>query len=174
MNYMTIKKLDIANGPGCRVSLFVSGCSNYCKDCFNPESWNPYNGEEFTETIKNDILKELDNSYIKGLSILGGDPFFSSNRETVLDLVNDAKRIHPEKDIWLWTGYKYEDMIKIDICKKIIDNIDFLVDGDFQIENKNLSLQFCGSSNQRVIDIKASKDKLVIRDQYDWTKLKSN
>ncbi len=173
MNYMTIKKLDIANGPGCRVSLFVSGCDRKCKECFNPESWNPNNGEEFTDNTMADVIDALNSDYIEGFSILGGDPFFPSNRKSVLDIIRIIKTIYPDKTIWVWTGYKYEDLIKDDLCKEIINKIDFLVDGEFKIEEKDLKLQFCGSTNQRVIDIKATTDKMmIIRDSYDWTKVK--
>lgn len=173
MNYMIIKKLDIANGPGCRVSLFVSGCNNHCKECFNPESWDPNNGEEFTDETKQEIIDSLNSPYIEGFSILGGDPFFPGNREAVLNLIEDIRKVYPLKSIWVWTGYKYEDLLEDKICAKIIRNIDFLVDGEFKIEEKDLKLQFCGSSNQRVIDLKATnKRKLTIRDSYDWTKIK--
>ena len=173
MNYMAIKKLDIANGPGCRVSLFVSGCSNHCKECFNPESWDPNNGEEFTEETKQEIIDALDSPYIEGFSILGGDPFFPSNREAVLNLIEDIRKIYPLKSIWVWTGYKYEDLLEDKMCAEIIYNIDFLIDGEFKIEEKDLKLQFCGSRNQRLIDLKATNEKkLTIRDSYDWTKNK--
>jgi anaerobic ribonucleoside-triphosphate reductase activating protein len=172
MNYMVIKKLDVANGPGCRVSLFVSGCDRKCKECFNPESWNPNNGEKFTEETKQEIIEALNNPYIKGFSILGGDPFFPDNRKNILDLVKDIKKTYPYKTIWIWTGYKLEDLIEDLTCKEIIGNIDFLVDGEFRIEEKDLKLQFSGSKNQRVIDLKDSNTELIIRDSYDWTKIK--
>ena len=172
MNYMVIKKLDIANGPGCRVSLFVSGCDRKCEECFNPESWNPNNGEKFTEETKQEIIDALSNPYIEGFSILGGDPFFPDNREDVLGLLEDIRKVYPLKSIWVWTGYKYEDLIEDDICSEIIHNIDFLVDGEFKIKLKDLKLQFCGSINQRVIDLHASNEVVTtIRDRYDWTKV---
>ena len=144
--------MDVANGTGVRVSLFVSGCRNHCKGCFNKETWDFNYGEEFTSDTVNEILKLLEPTYIKGLSILGGDPFEPENIKTVLDLCRKVKKRYPLKDIWVYTGYFYEEFNK----HPIMNSIDVLVDGQFIEELKDISLRFRGSSNQRIIDVKAS------------------
>ena len=144
--------MDVANGTGVRVSLFVSGCRNHCKGCFNKETWDFNYGEEFTSDTVNEILKLLEPAYIKGLSILGGDPFEPENIKTVLDLCRKVKKRYPLKDIWVYTGYFYEEFNK----HPIMNSIDVLVDGQFIEELKDISLKFRGSSNQKIIDVKAS------------------
>ena len=144
--------MDVANGTGVRVSLFVSGCRNHCKGCFNKETWDFNYGEEFTSDTVNEILKLLEPAYIKGLSILGGDPFEPENIKTVLDLCRKVKKQYPLKDIWVYTGYFYEEFNK----HPVMNSIDVLVDGQFIEELKDISLRFRGSSNQRIIDVKAS------------------
>lgn len=156
MRYGRINKTDIANGPGVRVSLFVSGCRNHCKGCFNPETWDFNYGKVFGLEVIRDISVALEQDYIEGLSILGGDPFEPENIELITDLCYFAKTFYPSKTIWIYTGYIYERVsLKY---PKILDYIDVLVDGPF-IENlKDISLQFRGSSNQRIIDVKATRD----------------
>lgn len=152
MNYSVIRPLDIANGPGIRVSLFVSGCRRHCKGCFNPETWSFTYGQEFTYETVAEIDRLLDNPNIEGLSILGGDPFEPENRECVESLCSYVKMFHPKKTIWVWTGYLYED-----ICRySVMQYIDVLVDGRFEESLRDLRLKYRGSSNQRVIDVKAS------------------
>ena len=151
-NYCKINSVDVANGTGVRVSLFVSGCRNHCKGCFNKETWDFNYGEEFTSDTVNEILKLLEPAYIKGLSILGGDPFEPENIKTVLDLCRKVKKRYPLKDIWVYTGYFYEEFNK----HPIMNSIDVLVDGQFIEELKDISLKFRGSSNQKIIDVKAS------------------
>lgn len=154
MNYGTIKNYDIANGPGCRVSLFVSGCRNRCKGCFQPETWDFTYGQEFTDETLLELLRALENPHIRGLSILGGDPFELKNRDTVLGICYAVReRYSDTKDIWMWTGYYWEDLREL----PVMDYIDVLVDGPFIESEKDLSLWYRGSRNQRVIDIPLSK-----------------
>lgn len=150
MKYSQIRSLDIANGPGCRVSIFVSGCEHRCKGCFNPATWNFDFGKEFTEDTLRGILKLAKPDYISGLSILGGEPLHPRNIAEVCRLARRFKEAYPEKDIWLWTGYQLED-----IFENLVDSeIDVVVDGKFVEELKDLRLKYRGSSNQRVIDLK--------------------
>ena len=153
MNYSVIRPLDIANGPGIRVSLFVSGCSRRCKGCFNPETWNFEYGQKFTSEKFLELYRMLGNPNVKGLSILGGDPFEPANREcveTICALV--ALYFHGKKDIWVWTGYTFEEVKDCPAMKYI----DVLVDGPFEEDKKDLRLKWRGSSNQRVIDVQES------------------
>jgi anaerobic ribonucleoside-triphosphate reductase activating protein len=150
MKYSQIRSLDIANGPGCRVSIFVSGCEHRCKGCFNPDTWNFDFGKEFTEDTLNSILELAKPDHISGLSILGGEPLHPRNSAEVCRLARRFKEAYPEKDIWLWTGYQLED-----IFENLVDSeIDVVVDGKFVEELKDLRLKYRGSSNQRVIDLK--------------------
>lgn len=166
MYYSKIKPLDIANGPGVRVSLFVSGCRNQCPGCFNPETWNFTYGQEFTYETISEIDRALDNPNIAGLSILGGDPFEPENRECVENLCAYVKTFYPNKTVWLWTGYMFEDLRDLDVMRYI----DVLVDGPFVADLKDLRLQWRGSSNQRVIDVRESlKRNCAIR----WRGLES-
>lgn len=153
MRYGKINTVDIANGPGVRVSLFVSGCRNRCKGCFNPETWSFDYGEPYTLWTGEEILDALNPKYITGLSILGGDPFEPENIETVTDLCRMVKKFFPDKTIWIYTGYLYEDLKDLEI----IDYIDVLVDGPFIESEKDLRLAFRGSKNQRIIDVPASR-----------------
>ena len=159
MKYGKINKTDIANGPGVRVSLFVSGCRNRCKGCFNPETWSFNYGEEYTSETWYEILYAMDPDYIAGLSILGGDPFEPENIETVTDLCKDIKRAYPDKTIWIYTGYLYEDLKDLEI----MEYIDVLVDGPFIEAQKDITLKFRGSKNQRIIDVQASRSSGTIK-----------
>lgn len=158
MNYGAIKNCDIANGPGCRVSLFVSGCRNRCKGCFQPETWNFKHGLEFTNGTLLELLESLDNHHIQGLSILGGDPFEPENRDAVLEICKTVRHWFGDtKDIWMWTGYDFLEDGLIDL--PVMEHIDVLVDGRFMEELRDLSLFYRGSSNQRVIDVKKSVER---------------
>lgn len=159
MRYGKINKTDIANGPGVRVSLFVSGCRNRCKGCFNPETWSFDYGEKFTAEVLNEILVALNREYISGLSILGGDPFEPENLEWVEAICFFVKARYPDKTIWVYTGYLYEDLKDLDIMTLI----DVLVDGPFIEAEKDLRLKFRGSQNQRIIDVKASRSSDTIK-----------
>lgn len=170
MNYATIKKHDIANGTGVRVSLFVSGCTHHCKGCFNPETWDFNYGSPFTEETENEIIKALSPDYIQGFSLLGGEPFEAENQKVLASFLKKLKEIYPHKDIWCYSGYNFEsDMLtgKLGdekITNEMLRNIDVLVDGEFIESLKNPSLRFKGSSNQRIIDVKASleNDELIL------------
>ena len=150
MNYCEIKKYDIANGDGVRVSLFVSGCRNHCKGCFNPETWDFNYGDLYTEDVEKEITEALKPEYISGLTVLGGDPFEPENIEAVTALCKRVKELYPEKTIWVYTGYYFEDFKDREIMKYI----DVLVDGPFEMDKKDISLRFRGSSNQRILNIK--------------------
>ena len=174
MYYGLIKHLDIANGPGIRVSLFVSGCRNHCKGCFQPETWNFLYGKPYTKDSEEEIIKALSLHHIKGLTILGGEPFEPENQEALLPLIKRVRKELPDKDIWMFSGYRLDDEIlkdgvhpHTDISNEIISNIDVLVDGRFIEEKKNLSLVFRGSENQRIIDIPKTlkENKIVLWDE---------
>lgn len=161
MNYAVIKKFDIANGTGVRVSLFVSGCRHRCKNCFNSEAWDFSYGSPFTEKVADEIISALEPSYIQGFSLLGGEPFEPENQETLAELLERIKTTLPQKDIWCYSGFLYENLVsgKVgngDTALKMLHNIDVLVDGKFVEELKSPDLLFRGSSNQRIIDVKKS------------------
>lgn len=151
MNYAEIKFPDVSNGTGVRVSLFVAGCRMNCYNCFNKEAQDFNYGQLYTSETKKEILEKLDLTYIKGLSILGGDPMEPENQKDIADLVAEAKKNHPEKDIWLWTGRIYPDLPITDYTSTILENLDVLVDGPFVESLKDLSLEWRGSSNQRIL-----------------------
>ena len=162
----------MANGPGVRVSLFVSGCRNRCKNCFNPETWDVEYGKPFTAEIEDKILKAMEPEYIRGFTLLGGDPFEPENAEAVLPFMRRMRKLYPEKSIWCFTGYDYErDLLTgkkgdPDTVMKLLRCFDVLVDGRFVEELKDLNLRFRGSSNQRIILVKESlkRDKIVLWD----------
>ena len=159
MNYAAIKNCDIANGPGVRVSLFVSGCRHHCKDCFNPETWEFSYGEPFDEAVIDKILAMLTPAYIRGITYLGGEPFDPRNQEGLLLLSRKIRERLPKKSIWAFTGYVYGGNLPIvpDVTDELLSALDVLVDGPFIAAQKNLSLRFRGSSNQRLIDMKKTR-----------------
>ncbi len=163
MNYGEIKKYDIADGPGVRVSLFVSGCTHHCKGCFNPETWNFAYGRPFTEETENEILTALAPPYITGLTLLGGEPFEISNQRTLLPFLKRVRAELPEKNVWSYTGYTLETDLReggrahCEVTDEMLSLIDVLVDGEFIESLKNISLRFRGSSNQRIIDLNATR-----------------
>jgi len=150
MNYIGLNKYDTANGPGIRVSLFVSGCTLHCKGCFNQESWDFNGGKEFTSETLNDIIKTLKEPHISGFSILGGDPLEPEHFNDVYNIVKTVKKEVPDKTIWLWTGRLYEKVKE----NRILDYVDVLIDGPFKIDLKG-NLKYRGSSNQRIIFLKS-------------------
>lgn len=153
-NYMQYNRFDMANGPGVRSSIFFAGCSFHCQGCWNPSSWNPKNGQEFTqETIKM-IIENSAHTAITGLSLLGGEPFQSI--DAVLPLSQQFRKNYPNKNIWAWTGYTWDEIINDPLKKELLDYIDVLVDGQFILNQRDLSLQFRGSRNQRIIDVQKS------------------
>lgn len=173
MKYAAIKKCDVANGPGVRVSVFVSGCNHHCKGCFNEKAWDFNYGEEFSDEIIDGIINDLDKEYISGLTLLGGEPLERTNQQGLVKLVRKVKEKLPNKSIWCYTGFDYEKDVMGQMyknwpeTKELIDNIDVLVDGKFELDKRNLNLQFRGSENQRLIDIKKSRaeNKIV------WTEV---
>ena len=162
MHYSVIKPCDIANGPGVRVSLFVSGCRHHCKGCFNPETWNFSYGKPFTDETMEEILNAMRYDHIEGLSLLGGEPFEPENQEALLRLTERVRARYPEKTIWCYSGFTFESQLlagKIgnpETCLSLLKNIDVLVDGTFREELKNPALIFRGSSNQNIIDVPKS------------------
>ncbi len=173
MNYATIKPFDVADGPGVRVSLYVSGCRNRCKNCFNPETWDFNYGKPFTEEVENYIISALSPQYIKGFTLLGGDPFEPENQVTLAPFLEKIKSVYPDKSIWCYTGYDYEkDLLTgkkgdAELVMRMLNSIDVLVDGRFVEELKDLNLRFRGSSNQRIICVPQSlgQDKVVLWDE---------
>ena len=149
MNYAGIIYNDIANGPGVRVSLFVSGCRNHCPGCFNPETWDFDYGEPFTKKTEKEIIKALRPSWIQGLSILGGDPMEPENQYALLPFLKRLRVMLPDKDVWLYTGYRFESMSS----SPLMPYVDVVVDGPFLIDQKDARLAFRGSRNQRIIHL---------------------
>lgn len=174
MNYATIKNCDIANGPGVRVSLFVSGCTHRCKGCFNEVAWDFDYGQPFTQETIDEILKMLEPSYVTGITLLGGEPFEPQNQPALLELLRQIKAKMPDKSIWAFSGYLFEKDILAgrlgpkEVTQEFVSYLDVLVDGPFLLEKKDLTLRFRGSSNQRLIDVKASLEtgETVLWD--DW------
>jgi len=149
MNYCGIKKTDIANGPGVRVSLFVSGCRNHCQGCFQPETWDFGYGEPFTTETENELMSALRPSWVQGLSILGGDPMEPENQTALLPFLRRVKAELPDKDVWLYTGYTFEAVSG----SPLLAFVDVVVDGPFIEEEKDISLCFRGSRNQRIVHL---------------------
>ena len=162
MNYATIKYCDIANGEGVRTSLFVSGCRRHCPNCFNAVAWDFGYGAPFTKEVRNEILESLAPGYINGLSLLGGEPFEPENQKTLVGLLRKVRESYPEKNIWCYTGYLYDEQLlnnsraRCEYTDEMLSMIDVLVDGEFVEALKDIRLVFRGSSNQRVIDVKKS------------------
>lgn len=166
MNYGEIKKYDIADGPGVRVSLFVSGCRHHCKGCFNEETWAFDFGNPYTKETEEEILKALDHNYIAGFTLLGGEPFEPENQPVLVELLRTIKARYPEKNIWSYTGFVYEkDLVKggrahTEVTDEMLSYIDTLVDGPFIEEQKDITLQFRGSRNQRLLE---RRDRELLR-----------
>ena len=174
MHYATIKNCDIANGPGVRVSLFVSGCRHRCPGCFNEIAWDFQYGKEFTQNTIDDILDMLQPSHIKGLTLLGGEPFEPENQPAIVELLRQIKSKYPQKSIWAFSGYLFDKDILSgqlgpwEITKEYLSYLDVLVDGPFVMSKKDLSLRFRGSSNQRLIDVPKSLEQNSIVLWEDW------
>ena len=161
MRYNKIRKMDISNGPGVRVSIFMQGCSFHCKNCFNPETWDFKSGTEFTDETVDKIIDLANNDYIKGLSILGGEPMHPNNIKGTTKLAKKFKEIYPDKTIWVWSGFLFDRDLK---DKEVLNYIDVLVDGRYEDELHDFTLKWKGSSNQRVIDVKKTlkNNKIVL------------
>jgi len=161
MRYNKIRKMDISNGPGVRVSIFTQGCAFNCKNCFNPETHDFKAGKEFTDDTENTLFGLCDHDYVEGLSVLGGEPLHPNNIEGTTKMVKDFKAKYPDKNVWMWTGYTFDKDLK---DKEILKYVDVIVDGQYQDELHNPTLSWKGSSNQRVIDVKNSlaKNQVVL------------
>ena len=164
MNYCAIKRSDVANGPGMRVTLFVSGCTNRCPGCFQPETWDFNYGEPFTKEVEDRIIELLSPSYISGLTLLGGDPFEPDNQRALLPFLQRVRRELPKKNIWAFTGFVLDKELWVDgshprceVTDELLALIDVLVDGRFVESLKNVTLKFRGSSNQRLIDMNKTR-----------------
>ena len=174
MNYASIKNCDIANGPGVRVSLFVSGCTHHCKGCFNEIAWDFDYGTPFTQETIDSILNMLAPAYVKGLTLLGGEPFEPQNQGAIVELLRQVKAKYPEKSIWSFSGYLFDRDIlpgKLGdpaVTRELLSYLDVLVDGPFVESKKNLSLRFRGSENQRLIDVPASLEQGTVVLWQDW------
>ena len=159
MKYAEIKKTDIANGTGVRVSLFVSGCTHHCKGCFNSDTWDFNYGEEFTEQTEEELLQALKPEFIAGLTLLGGEPFEPDNQRRLLPFLKKVREAYPQKTIWCYTGYlldtelQTESRARCEVTDEMLSLLDVLVDGEFVLEKKDITLRFRGSSNQRIIDV---------------------
>lgn len=153
MRYNLIRKMDISNGPGVRVSIFMQGCSFHCKNCFNPETWNFDGGKEFNNSTIDEVLNLCNKTHINGLSILGGEPMHPNNIEATTQLAKKFKEKYPNKSIWAWSGFRFDEDLK---DKEVLNYIDVLVDGTYKDELHNPTLKWRGSSNQRVIDVQKS------------------
>ena len=171
MNYADIKKVDVANGPGVRVSLFVSGCTHRCEECFNPETWDFSFGSPFGQAEMEKILSFLAPDHIRGLSLLGGEPFEPENQAAVLELVRLVREKLPQKTIWCYSGYLFEELAAGKVgehSRELLEGLDVLVDGPFVLAKKDLGLRFRGSSNQRIIDVPASQAAGEVRLAEDY------
>lgn len=174
MNYATIKNNDIANGPGVRVSLFVSGCTHRCPGCFNEVAWDFNYGQPFTQQTIDEILKMLKPAHIKGLTLLGGEPFEPQNQPAIVELLRQVKAVYPEKSVWAYSGYLFDRDILAgrlgprEITEEYVSYLDVIVDGPFVLSKKNLSLRFRGSENQRLINVPASLASGSIVLWEDW------
>lgn len=163
MYFGKIDTMDIANGEGIRVTLFVSGCRNHCKGCFQPETWDFKYGQEFDEHTEEFIIKSLKSDYITGLTLLGGDPFEPENAFDLIGFLKKIKALYPHKTIWCYTGYVFENLITNPLYKQMLQLIDVLVDGKFEQELYQVGLKFKGSTNQRIIDVQKSlKQKKIV------------
>lgn len=164
MYYGNIKKYDVADGEGVRVTLFISGCRIHCPGCFQSETWDFRYGQEYTEETQEEVLEAMDSEFIAGLTVLGGEPFEPENQRVIVKLMKAAKERYPEKNIWCWSGYLYDRDLQpggrkyTEVTDEMLSYIDILVDGPFMLAKKNLALSFRGSENQRVIDLKKTRE----------------
>lgn len=164
MNYLDITYPDINNGLGLRVTLWLSGCSHHCDGCHNPQTWDETNGYKFDDEAKQYLFHVLNHPYIRGVTFSGGDPLFESNREEVLKLILELKEKYPDKDIWLYTGYTYEEITEDESMYKILKHLDVLIEGVFVLKLRDITLPFKGSPNQRIINVTKSlqQNKIVL------------
>lgn len=167
MNYAQIRHYDVANGPGVRASIFVSGCTHNCKNCFNKEAQDFNYGNLYTKEVEDKFMKYVLDDNTKGISILGGEPLMQTMDDSLLNLLKRIKK-ETNKEIWLWSGYTYEEAILSEKRREILNYVDVLVDGRFEEENKSLLIKFRGSTNQRIIDLNKTRKegKIVERREY--------
>ena len=163
MNYAAIKKRDIANGPGVRVSLFVSGCTHHCPGCFNADTWDFSYGEPFTVAVQDELLAAMEPDYVHGLSLLGGEPFEAANQRALVPFLHRVRERYPRKTIWCYSGYTLEELrgsgrSRCEVTDEMLSLLDVLVDGRFVLEKKNIRLRFRGSENQRLIDMRSTRE----------------
>ncbi len=156
MHYGMIKNVDIADGPGVRVSLFVSGCRHRCEGCFQPETWDFNYGEEFTDITIQQIISMMDKPFVRGLTLLGGEPFEPENRRDLVKLLKRVRWQVPDKNVWAYSGYTYSEILKMEEPIPMLEYIDVLVDGPFILSRRDITLRFRGSANQRIIDVQKS------------------
>ena len=173
MNYATIKNCDIANGPGVRVSLFVSGCTHRCPGCFNEVAWDFNYGQPFTQAVEDDILEMLAPDYVQGITLLGGEPFEPQNQAVLVPFLRRIRDRYPHKSIWAFSGYLFENMLSGRVgdaatCRSFLELLDVLVDGPFIQDKKNLMLRFRGSENQRILDVPRSLEQNTAVLWQDW------
>ena len=164
MNFATIKKRDIADGPGVRVSLFVSGCTHHCEGCFNEIAWDFNYGEPFTEAVQQELLEALAPDYVQGLTLLGGEPFEPQNQRALLPFLKRVREVFPQKNIWCYSGYTLDQLqgesrARCEVTDEMLGMLDVLVDGRFVLAKKNIRLRFRGSENQRLIDMNKTREK---------------
>lgn len=166
MHYAQVFMYDIANGPGCRTSVFVSGCTHHCEGCFNAIAWDFHYGREFDQSVQDKLIEESASPYIDGFTFLGGEPMEVANQKVLRPFIERIRRELPDKNIWVYSGYTYEELTDPENhrchsadTEAILSRIDVLVDGKFELEKKDISLRFRGSSNQRVIDLPATREK---------------
>ena len=166
MKYHNILHCNMNNGPGLRVVLFVSGCGHHCKGCQNPQTWNPSGGIDFDDDALDEIFDELKQNYCQGITLTGGDPLYPGNRNDIYQLCECIKLLFPTKNIFLYTGYTWEELMQQDDAREILRYVDILADGRFEIDNLSPDKHWVGSSNQRIIDVQASfkESKIVLRD----------
>ncbi len=163
MNFATVKRRDIANGPGVRVSLFVSGCTHRCEGCFNEVAWDFGYGEPFTDAVERELLEALAPDYIQGLTLLGGEPFEPENQRALLPFLKRVREAYPQKNIWCYSGYTLEQLTgesraRCEVTDEMLSLLDVLVDGRFVLAKKNIRLRFRGSENQRLIDMNKTRE----------------
>ena len=168
MYYGAIKKNDIADGPGVRVTLFVSGCTHHCEDCFQPETWNFEYGTLYTDAVTEEIIEAMKPAYVAGFTLLGGEPFEPANQRVLIDVLRKVKAAYPDKNVWCYSGYLYDELsgqiagtgrARCEVTDEMLSMIDVLVDGEFEKDKRSLMLKFRGSENQRLIDLNKTREQ---------------
>ena len=168
MYYGAIKKNDIADGPGVRVTLFVSGCTHHCEDCFQPETWNFEYGTPYTDAVTEEIIEAMKPAYVAGFTLLGGEPFEPANQRVLVEVLRKVRSVYPDKNVWCYSGYLYDELsgqiegtgrARCEVTDEMLSMIDVLVDGEFEKDKRSLMLKFRGSENQRLIDLNKTREQ---------------